>query len=67
MADDIVTRLRLFDSKTGVFSIDKNTFAEAAKVIENLQHAVDYLSDYVSELEQERDQLAELVRKNAHK
>ena len=66
VTDDIVTRLRAFDSQTGVFSIDMKTFGKAADEIERLRNALTNLGEYVSELETERNELQELVRRNAH-
>ena len=71
MGDDIVTRLRaegewMPDGGGGKYWDENDVCQEAADEIERLRNALTHLGEYVSELETERNELEELVRRNAH-
>ena len=66
MSDDIVTRLRTLACPECGLPSTHNHFDEAADEIERLRNALTHLGEYVSELETERNELEELVRRNAH-
>ena len=66
VSDDIVTRLRTLACPECGLPSTHNHFDEAADEIERLRNALTHLGEYVSELETERNELEELVRRNAH-